>query len=125
MQKQAAANAAAALVQDGMIVGLGSGSTAALAVEAIGQRVASGLHIVGIPTSEATAAQARRCNIALTSLNENPRIDLTIDGADEVEKRTLHLIKGHGGALLREKIVAMASSKLLIAVDPRKLVNTL
>src|SRR5215831_6689581 len=125
MQKLAAANAAAALVQDGMVVGLGSGSTAALAVEAIGQRVACGLRIVGIPTSEATAAQARRCNIALTSLNENPCIDLTIDGADEVEKGTLHLIKGHGGALLREKIVAMASSKLLIAVDPRKLVDTL
>ena len=125
MQKQAAANAAAALVQDGMIVGLGSGSTAALAVEAIGQRVACGLRIVGIPTSEATAAQARRCNIALTSLNENPCIDLTIDGADEVEKGTLHLIKGHGGALLREKIVASSSSRFVVIADESKLVQRL
>jgi ribose 5-phosphate isomerase A len=125
MQKRAAANAAAALVKDGMIVGLGSGTTAALAVDAIGQRVGSGLHILGIPTSEATAAQARRCNIPLTSLNEHPRIDLTIDGADEVETGTLHLIKGHGGALLREKIVASSSGSFVVIADESKLVDKL
>jgi ribose 5-phosphate isomerase A len=123
--KAAAAESAAALVVDGMIVGLGSGSTAALAVDALGQRVREGLRIVGIPTSESTAAQARALGIPLTTLNDVAQIDLTIDGADEVEGGTLNLIKGHGGALLREKIVAHASKRLAIVVDDSKLVSHL
>src|SRR4051794_41401454 len=100
--KRAAAEAAALLVLDGMIVGLGSGSTAALAVEAIGRRAP---RIVGVPTSEKTAELARRLGIRLATLAEQPRLDLTIDGADEVETGSLNLVKGRGGALLREKIV--------------------
>src|SRR6202162_2374326 len=104
--KLAAAQAAAVLVENVMIVGLGSGSTASLAVTEIGKRVAGGLRITGIPTSEKTAAQARSLGIPLFTLAEHGHIDLTIDGADEVEIGTLHLVKGLGGALLREKIVA-------------------
>jgi ribose 5-phosphate isomerase A len=124
-QKRAAAEAATALVKDGMIVGLGSGSTAALAVDALGTRVAQGLKFVGIPTSEMTAAQARKYNIPISTLNVHPRIDLAIDGADEVEKGTLNLIKGRGGALLREKIVASSSSRFVVIVDESKLVDRL
>ena len=124
-QKQAAAERAAALVEDGMIVGLGSGSTAALAVRALGKRVAEGLKIIGIPTSEKTAALARELGIPLSGLAQHDRIDLTIDGADEVERGTLHLVKGLGGALLREKIVASATARLVIVADPRKVVERL
>jgi ribose 5-phosphate isomerase A len=120
--KRAAAEAAAALVEDGMAVGLGSGTTAAIAVEAIGRR---GLRIVGVPTSEKTAELARRCGITLTTLAANPRLDLTIDGADEIETATLALIKGRGGALLREKIVAAATDRLVIVADESKLVTRL
>ena len=123
--KAAAADAAAALVQDGMIVGLGSGSTAAFAVEALGRRVREGLKIAGIPTSETTSRQARALGIPVSSLAEHDHIDITIDGADEVEEGTLNLIKGHGGALLREKIVASATRNLVIVVDPSKLVPRL
>ena len=123
--KRAAAESAVTLVRDGMIVGLGSGSTAALAVDAIGKRVAAGLRIIGIPTSERTAAQARALGILLSDLGEHTEIDLTIDGADEVETGTLNLIKGHGGALLREKIVANASKRLVIVADESKLVARL
>ena len=123
--KLAAAESAAAQVIDGMIVGLGSGSTAALAVNAIGRRVAEGLRITGIPTSERTAAQARTLGIPLTTLTEAKQIDLTIDGADEVEEGNLNLIKGLGGALLREKIVASASKRLAIVIDERKVVKRL
>ena len=123
--KRAAARRAVAEVEDGMVVGLGSGSTAAFALAGIAERVASGLRIVGIPTSDATAALARRLGIALASLDRHPRVDLTIDGADQVERRTLHLIKGRGGALLREKIVAAASVRLIVAVDESKLVERL
>jgi ribose 5-phosphate isomerase A len=123
--KLAAAESAAAQVTDGMIVGLGSGSTATLAVNALGRRVVEGLRIVGIPTSDATAAQARALGIPLTSLAEVSQIDMTIDGADEVEEGSLNLIKGRGGALLREKIVASASKRLVIVVDDRKLVSHL
>jgi ribose 5-phosphate isomerase A len=121
--KSAAAESAAALVTDGMIVGLGSGSTAALAVSAIGRRVRQGLRIVGVPTSESTAAQARDLGIPLTT--DLSDIALTIDGADEVEDGTLDLIKGHGGALLREKIVANASRRLIIVIDQSKRVGRL
>src|SRR5437762_140175 len=120
--KLAAAEAAAALVRDGMTVGLGSGSTAALAIQAIGRRAP---RIVGVPTSEKTAALARELGIVLATLAERPRLDLTIDGADEVERRTLHLIKGRGGALLREKIVACATERLVIVADESKVVDRL
>lgn len=123
--KQDAANAAAAELLDGMIVGFGSGSTARLAVDAIGRRVKEGLQIVGIPTSEQTAEQARSLGIQLSTLGEHSEIDVTIDGADEVELGTLNLIKGGGGNQLREKIVATASSRLVIVVDESKPVSHL
>jgi ribose 5-phosphate isomerase A len=123
--KRAAAEAAAGLVENDMIVGLGTGSTAAFAVEALAHRHRGGLRFAGIPTSERTAAQATGAGIALTSFAEHRQIDLTIDGADEVERGTLNLIKGLGGALLREKIVAAASRRLVIVVDGAKLVDRL
>jgi ribose 5-phosphate isomerase A len=123
--KRAAAEAAVELVQDGMVVGLGTGSTAAFAVEALGRRHREGLRFVGIPTSERTAAQAKAENIPLTSFTEHRQIDITIDGADEVERDTLNLIKGLGGALLHEKIVAAASQRLAIVADGFKLVDQL
>jgi ribose 5-phosphate isomerase A len=123
--KEAAAESAAAQVKDGMIVGLGSGTTATLAVNAIGRRVSQGLRITGIPTSEQTAQLARSLGIPLTTLGEQPKIDMTIDGADEVEVSTLNLIKGLGGALLREKIVASATARFVIIVDETKLVDQL
>ena len=123
--KQAAADEAARRLENGMIVGLGSGSTATLAVKAIGKRVAQGLRITGIPTSEQTAKLAREMKIPLSELSKHERIDVTIDGADEVELGTLNLIKGRGGALLREKIIASASSRLIIVVDETKLVDRL
>jgi ribose 5-phosphate isomerase A len=123
--KLAAAEAAAALVEDGMIVGLGSGSTASLAVRALGRRVSQGLRITGIPTSERTAELARGLGIPLSTLAGHPRVALTIDGADEVERGTLDLIKGLGGALLREKLVAAATLRLVIVVDESKLVDRL
>jgi ribose 5-phosphate isomerase A len=125
LSKAAAAESAAALVTGGMLVGLGSGTTAAFAVSALGRRVREGLRIVGIPTSENTAAQARDLGIPLTSLTATSQIDITIDGADEVEEGSLNLIKGHGGALLREKIVASVSKRLVIVVDDSKLVHHL
>lgn len=123
--KRAAAEAAVGMVQDGMIVGLGSGSTAAFAVAALAHRHRQGLKFLGIPTSQRTAAQAKAAGIPLTSFAEHRQIDLTIDGADEVERGTLNLIKGLGGALLREKIVAAASRRLAIVVDGSKLVDRL
>jgi ribose 5-phosphate isomerase A len=123
--KQASALRAIEYVKDGMVVGLGTGSTAYFVVEGLGARVAQGLKIVGIPTSERTATQARGLNIPLATFAEYSRIDLTIDGADEVERGTLNLIKGLGGALLREKIVATAGDRLIIVVDEEKLVDQL
>lgn len=124
--KKAAAVAAAALVTDGMVVGLGTGSTAAFVVAELGRRVASeGLSIIGIPTSERTGEQARGLNIPLTTFAERQKIDLTIDGADEVERETLHLVKGLGGALLREKIVAAASTHMAVIADETKMVDHL
>ena len=118
-QKRAAAYYAADLVEDGMTVGLGSGTTAMMAVEAIGDRVRQGLHVVGVPTSEATARLARSLGITLVSLNDRGRLDLAIDGADEVDPQ-LNLIKGQGGALLREKIVARAAARFVVVVDDSK-----
>ena len=125
-QKQAAAEAAAALVEDGMFVGLGTGSTAAFAIAALGRRMREGLRIAAaIATSERSDKQARELGIPMTSFAERQHLDLTIDGADEVARGTLHLIKGHGGALLREKIVASASARLVIIADDSKLVDRL
>ena len=123
--KQKAAEYASSLIEDGMAVGLGSGSTSALVIDEVGRRVAAGLRITAIATSIQSHKQALALGIPLTDFAHQPQLDLTIDGADEAQQGTLHLIKGHGGALLREKIVAMASSRLLIAVDPRKIVSTL
>ncbi len=123
--KRAAAKAAVELVQDGMVVGLGTGSTAAFAIEDLARRHREGLRFVGLPTSERTAALAAAADIPLTSFAEHRQIDLTIDGADEVERGTLNLIKGLGGALLHEKIVATASRRLAIIVDGAKLVDRL
>ncbi len=123
--KEQAAVYAAGQLKDGMIVGLGSGSTAKLAVDAIGRRVAEGLRIIGIPTSEHTADQARGLSIPLATLGEHPQIDMTIDGADEVEIGTLSLIKGGGGNELREKIVASSSLRMVVVVDESKVVRQL
>jgi ribose 5-phosphate isomerase A len=123
--KRAAADAAVKLVENDMIVGLGTGSTAAFAIEALGRRHRQGLRFVGIPTSNRSAEQAAAAGIPLTSFNEHRQIDLTIDGADEVEHGTLNLIKGLGGALLHEKIVAAATRQLAIIVDSIKLVDRL
>ncbi len=123
--KRAAAERAAAEARDGMILGLGSGSTAAFAVAAIAARVAAGLRVVGIPTSDQTAALARRLGVPLTDFAAHGQIDLTIDGADQVERGTFNLIKGGGGALLREKIVASASRRMIVIVDETKLVDRL
>src|SRR3954447_13859395 len=123
--KRAAAECAVEFVETGMVLGLGTGSTAAFVVQALAHRVARGLGIVAIPTSEHTAEMARGLGIRLATRGEHRRIDLAIDGADEVERGTLDLIKGHGGALLREKIVAAASDRFLVVVDDEKLVHRL
>jgi ribose 5-phosphate isomerase A len=124
--KKEAAEAAAQQVKSGMVVGLGTGSTAKYAIDALGRRVAAeGLKISGIATSERSNAQAQSLKIPITSFAEQSRIDLTIDGADEVVPGKLILIKGHGGALLREKIVASASSRMAVVVDESKIVSKL
>ena len=123
-QKRAAAERALTFVRPGMRLGLGTGSTAGYLVELLGQRVRAGLKITAVPTSEATRAQAERAGIALTTLDETPELDLTIDGADEIAP-DLSLIKGGGGALLREKIVASASAEMIVIADESKWVQTL
>lgn len=122
--KESAARAALDLVEDGMRIGLGTGSTAARFVGALGERVAAGLRVVCVPSSEATRAQAERLGIPLTTLDETPQLDLTIDGADEIDDQ-LRMIKGGGGALLREKIVATASDRMVAIVDESKVVTSL
>jgi len=123
-EKEAAGRAASKLVRDGDVVGLGTGSTAYFAVVALGERVKAGLKIVGIPTSVQTADLARAVGIPLTTFDEHPEIDITIDGADEVDHK-LNLIKGGGGALLREKVVASASKKMVVVADSGKIVSVL
>lgn len=123
-QKAVAARRAADEVRDGMVVGLGTGSTAALLVACLGERLREGLRFSGVPTSRATAAQARALGIPLTDLDAHPEIDIDIDGADEVDPGR-DLVKGLGGALLREKIVASAARRLVIVVDEGKLVSRL
>lgn len=122
--KAQAAERALAFVTPGMKLGLGTGSTAAKFVALLGAQVARGLDVVGVPTSEATRAQAEALGIRLTTLDAEPRLDLTIDGADELDSR-LRLIKGGGGALLREKIVASASGRMVVIADHFKRVATL
>jgi len=119
--KERAARAAAEVVMEGMRVGLGTGSTAAFAVQALGERVATGLRIVGVATSEATAVQARGLGIPLAELDEVEALDVTIDGADEVDLGRFAVIKGFGGALLREKLVARDTRHQIIIVDAGKL----
>ena len=123
-QKRAAAARALEFVQPGMRLGLGTGSTARHFVELLGERVRQGLNVVGVPTSRATEADAKRCGVPLTTLDETPELDLTVDGADEVGPG-LALIKGGGGALLREKIVAAASARMVVIADESKWVETL
>lgn len=123
--KRMAAERAVAEVEDDMILGLGSRSTAEFAVETLAGRIVKGLRVAGIPTSETTTALARRLGIPLTSFGEHRHIDITIDGADQVERGTLTLIKGLGGALLREKIVASACDRMIVVVDETKLVDHL
>ena len=123
-QKNRASLGAIDYVEDGMRLGLGTGSTAVYFVDAVGKRVAEGLNVVCVPTSEATAAQARSLNIPLTTLAETPELDLTVDGADELDGE-LNLIKGGGGALLREKIVASASNRMVVIADASKRVDVL
>lgn len=123
-KKRRAAEASLAFVRDGMILGLGTGSTARHVLEGLARKVAEGWHLAGVPTSLATAEAAKILGIPLTSLEEHPALDLAIDGADEVDPR-LDLIKGLGGALFREKIVAAAAKKFVVVVDDTKLVKRL
>lgn len=123
LKRQAAARALEQ-VRDGMKLGLGTGSTAKHFVELLGGRVKAGLKVVGVPTSEATRADAERCGVPLTTLEEVDHLDLTVDGADEIDPN-LELIKGGGGALLREKIVAAASDRMIVIADESKWVETL
>lgn len=123
-QKCAAAARAIEFVRSGMRLGLGTGSTARYFVELLASRVGAGLDVVAVPTSEATRAHAARLGIALTTLDELPELDLTVDGADEIAP-DLTLIKGGGGALLREKVVASASAEMIVIADESKYVSTL
>ncbi len=120
--KLLAAERALAFIEPGMKLGLGTGSTAAKLVDLLGAKVQSGFDVVCVPTSEATRAQAAALGIPLTTLDDTPYLDLTIDGADELD-RELRLIKGGGGALLREKIVATASDRMIVIADHSKLVE--
>ncbi len=123
-EKELAGRAAAQLVRDGEIVGLGTGSTAYFTVIALGDRVKAGLKITGIPTSNATAELARAVGIPLSTLDQHPDIDIDIDGADEIDPH-LNLIKGGGGAHLREKVIASASKKMVVIADSGKVVEHL
>jgi ribose 5-phosphate isomerase A len=122
--KRQAAERAVSLVEDGMALGLGTGSTAAHFVDLLGRRVEQGLRVACVPTSDATREQAERLGIPLIDLDRRPSLDLTVDGADEIDPE-LRLIKGGGGALLREKIVATASDRMVVVADHSKRVVTL
>lgn len=121
--KRIAAESAVTQVSSGMIVGLGTGTTGEFVLLALARRVGEGLRITGVPTSERTATRARELGIPLTELDAP--VDIAIDGADEVEQDRLNLVKGGGGALLREKIVVQAAARFLVVVDPTKMVRVL
>ena len=123
-EKRLAAEAAVALVEEGMAIGLGTGSTAAYAIRKLGERVKSGLAVRALPTSAQTADLAREVGIPLIGFDRVTSLDMTLDGADEIDP-ALNLIKGGGGALFREKIVAAASRRLIIFADSSKRVDTL
>lgn len=123
--KRAAAQRALEFVRDGMVLGLGSGSTAEICLRELAARVARGLQVLGVPTSRRTEELARQLGVPLTTLDEHPSLDLVIDGADEIDPRTFNLLKGRGGALLREKLVASAARERVIIADESKLVQTL
>jgi ribose 5-phosphate isomerase A len=123
-QKRAAAARAVEFVRPGMRLGLGTGSTARPFVELLAERVRAGLDVIAVPTSEATRRDAERLGVPLTTLDETPQLDLTVDGADEIGP-DLSLIKGGGGALLREKIVASASARMIVIADAAKWVPVL
>ena len=123
-QKRAAAARAVEFVRPGMRLGLGTGSTAKYFVEVLAERVRAGLDVIAVPTSDATRRDAERLGVPLTSLDEAPQLDLTVDGADEIAS-DLSLIKGGGGALLREKIVASASTRMIVIADESKWVPAL
>ena len=122
--KVKAAETALEYVEDGMRLGIGTGSTAREFIALLGEKVAGGFNVIGVPTSEATARQCLELGITLNSLDETPELDLTIDGADEIDP-ALNLIKGGGGALLREKIVATASKRMIVIADETKIVDKL
>lgn len=122
--KQQVGRAAVEYVRDGMKIGIGTGSTAEAFIEALAEKVAQGLNVVGVPTSVRTRDLCQKLGIALTTLDETPHLDITIDGADEIDPK-LNLIKGGGGALLREKIVASASDEMIVIADESKLVPDL
>jgi ribose 5-phosphate isomerase A len=122
--KRAAGYRAADMIEDGMIVGLGTGSTVYFTIERLSERVKGGLQITGIPTSFQTALRAREAKIPLTTLDDNPVVDIAVDGADEVDLK-LRLIKGRGAAHLREKCVAAAAKRLVVVVDEQKVVKKL
>lgn len=124
-QKRAAAERAARLVEDGMVVGLGTGSTADYFIEALGARLGTNLRISAVATSERTTELARSLGIPLIPLERRQQIDLTVDGADEIVPGSLSLLKGRGGALVREKLVAVASRREVIVADQTKLVEKL
>lgn len=123
--KTAAAREALALVEEGMVLGLGSGTTSERFLQLLGERVAAGLRVTGVATSDRIAQLAREAAIPLVELDDVPYLDLAVDGADEIEPITLALIKGRGGALLREKLVESAARRLCIIADGSKLVRQL
>jgi ribose 5-phosphate isomerase A len=123
-QKRAAAARALEYVRPGMRLGLGTGSTAKHFVDLLGERVRAGLEVIGVPTSDTTRRDAERVGVPLSTLDETPELDLTIDGADEIAPDLSH-IKGGGGALLREKIVAAASARMIVSADESKWVAML
>jgi ribose 5-phosphate isomerase A len=124
LAKSRAAERAIQFVESGQVVGLGTGSTAALAIQGLGRLVKEGLTITGVPTSTRSERIARELGIPLVTLNDCPRVDITIDGADQIDDR-FDMIKGGGGALIREKLVAIASNREIIVVDESKLVSRL
>ena len=122
--KAKAARAALTHVRDGMRLGIGTGSTADHFIDGLAEAVAGGLTMIGVPTSERTARRCMELGVPLATLDDEPELDLTVDGADEIDPR-LNLIKGAGGALLREKIVAHASARMIVIADERKCVDAL